>query len=143
MSSLLDSTTRICNRAFDTLLLQHPTRTSLGIALGLVLDGLRAFFGPSLSRLTWASTERIHLWHLIAAGVVVVHLPTFLHAVRHRPLGQEQIDGIISIIEKANLPQDEKRTEYRRLLQRVIESVALAEPMQRKIRDTEAVDSPS
>jgi len=66
MKSWIDNASRIASRAIELLLLDHPTRTSLGVILGGGLHGIFELLNPLISRVSWLAPERVTPFHFLA-----------------------------------------------------------------------------
>lgn len=117
----IDNLTLYYRKAINILFLKHPTRTCLGVIFGYCMDCLINLFYPSLERLSFINIGSINLVHLIAIGIFLAHLPTFINFVYKKSYGEESIDQILALIENGNFSDDEKRQQYRNLINKVFE----------------------
>jgi hypothetical protein len=130
-----DRISRIINIAVDLLLINYPTRTSLGVVLGIVLDFFFSLFYPLISRNEYLDPERISRWQFAAVGVLIVHLPTIRGFLSKQPDFPEPIENAIKVIEGSNLSKEEKRQQYRLLIEKVLESVVLNKDTDAEMKD--------
>ncbi len=117
----LDKITLFYHRGVDILFIKHPTRTSLGVIFGFILDGLINLFFPVLDKSSIIAITHIRLWHSIAAGICLLHSPSFFRFIFRKPIGPESIDEIIEIINATNLTEIEKREKFEKVIDKVIE----------------------
>ena len=73
-----NETSEITRKAINILFVANPKGTSIGIFLGVVLDGLVGLFTPLLKSIQWLSISAIKTWHLIGFGVFSMNLPSYL-----------------------------------------------------------------
>jgi len=122
-----DTATRFLNRAFDLMFTKYPTRTSIGVFVGVTLDGIAAVLVPVMSVAMAAAIGHVKLWHYVALGVVLLHVPTLVHLVRHRADLDEQCEHAIAVIERAPVGVEEKRSMYRELVRRVMDQLVVTQ----------------
>lgn len=137
MNGFRDKTSRFINHAVELLLIKYPTRTSLGIMLGLVLDLLFNAFDPLISRAEWLAPEKISRWQFMPLGIIIAHLRTIIGLFFVRSDFPEAIENTIRLIEDSNLSSTEKRQQYRLLIQSVIENVTLNKATKTEIREVQ------
>jgi hypothetical protein len=111
-------------RILDALLVRNPERTAVGVAIGFGIDGVLGVFQPlmvsrglDLSRFEW--------WASVCLGLVLVHLPFVVWSVRHKPLISDELESLIKLIERTNIGELEKRTAYRRVVNKCIDEFSL------------------
>ncbi len=134
MNERADKTSRFVSAAIELLLISYPTRTSLGVVLGLVLDFFFQLLYPLILQVEYLDPERISRWQFIPLGILIAHLPTifgFFLASSHFP---EVVENAIRMIETSNLSREEKRQQYRALIEKVLENVALNKATDAKIK---------
>lgn len=114
-------------RLLDVLFLRNPERTAVGATLGFALHGAFGVFQPLISAKGFPLGDW-EWWASMSTGVVLVHLPFILWSVRTRPLISDELDALIELIESTNIGALEKRTAYRRVVNKCIEEFSLSVP---------------
>jgi hypothetical protein len=120
-----DEISEITRKAINILFVANPRGTSLGIFIGVVLDGLVGLFTPLLKSIQWLSISAIKIWHLIGLGVFSMNLPSYLKRKEVDPSIKNAISFIESEKEKGNITEWQARQMYVNLHTKVLESVAL------------------
>ena len=108
MSSIGDKTSFYFNRAVELLFLSQPTRTSMGIILGVILNGLLSLFEPILVDYHFINIQSLKPWHLIAFGVLVANIRSFFRAFRKQSIDDENIDKVFQLIQDGNFSKFRK-----------------------------------
>lgn len=137
MSEQRNLITQAIARALGFVMTQHPLRTSLGVILGCALAFLTVIFEPALSKLAFLKLTDAPLIGWIAVGILVMHFPTLLFLVRRKPIGTEAIDQVIEVIERSNFSDTEKRSQYRALVSRMSQRIALSKKTKGEVRAVE------
>jgi hypothetical protein len=133
----VDNWTRVVDRALDTIFAKYPARTGLGVILGCALAFLARLFAPTLLTLKYADFSGAPWWGWIPIGILIMHSPTIVSLFKKQAIGNDLIDRALDLIERANFTQAEKRQQYRTLIERVANSVALSHETQREVRSIE------
>jgi hypothetical protein len=120
-----DQLTEIGRKAINILFVSNPKGTSIGIFIGVVLDGLLGLFSPLLKAIEWISISAIKLWHLIGFGVISMNLPAYLSRKEIDPSIKNAIAFIEEEKAKGNITEWQARQMYANLNQKVLESIAL------------------
>ncbi len=115
----------ITRKALSILFVANPKGTSLGIFIGVLLDGLIGLFSPLLKSIQWLSISAVKTWHLIGLGVFSMNLPSYLRRKEVDPSIKNAIAFIESEKEKGNIAEWQARQMYVNLHTKVLESVAL------------------
>ena len=132
-----DKITLGINRAMDLLFLKHPTKTSLGILLGLVVHGGISLFTPYLKQFSFISISNIRLWHVIPFGVCLIYIREIVTNLISPPAGNESVDDLLRIIRLGNFSAAEKRRKYRELSEKFMEKAFSDNVVKDKIKQTE------
>lgn len=83
-------------------------------------------FSPALLSIKWINLDRLEVYHFICAGIVLVHIPNIRKYCRTSTLvSNESVDEALEMIDKAPLKDWEKRAEYRKLISKVIDNIAV------------------
>lgn len=138
MNDTKNTWTDVTNRALDLLFTKHPVRTSIGVVLGLVFAFLVELFMPALKTVTFANFAGVPKWGWIPVGILVAHVPTVLAFVMTKPISNETIEEIVTLIEQANFSKGEKRQQYRLLISKVSENMTLKQLAAQEIRAAES-----
>lgn len=133
----VDWWTRYLDRALDIIFAKYPARTGLGIVIGCALYSLTLLFEPALKAVTFAKFKDVPWWSWLPIGILIMHSPTIIALFKQRPVGDDKIDQALDLIERGNFTQAEKRQQYRKLIELVINEIALPEDAQRKINRIE------
>jgi hypothetical protein len=112
-------------RVVDILLIRNPERTAIGVLLGLAIQGIFDVVSPLLIH-NGISIGRLDWWASISCGIVVVHLPFIVWSISHRPLVNDELEGIIRLVESTNIGELEKRSAYRQVVNKCIEQFSLS-----------------
>ncbi len=126
-----DQITELARKSINILFISNPRGTSIGILIGVVLDGLNGFISPALNT-AWTSASSIELWHFIGLGIVSMNLPSYL---RRKEIDSSIINAISFIEEqkaKGNIADWQVKQMYSNLHQKVLESVSLENDKQEK-----------
>jgi len=117
--------TAVLLRVVDILLIRNPERTAIGVLLGLAIQGIFDVLFPLLVQ-HGVSIGRMDWWASISCGVVFVHLPFIVWSISHRPLVNDELEGIIQLVESTNIGELEKRSAYRQVVNKCIEQFSLS-----------------
>jgi hypothetical protein len=112
-------------RCVDILLMKNPERTVLGVLLGITLSFLSKLFEPSLVKIDSISLAKVHVWEFISLGILAIHFPYVISKIIRKPRINDDVDEVISLIEKSNFSEKEKRQMYRNLVNKCISSLSL------------------
>lgn len=113
------------NHALDILLAKHPERTSIGIAIGVMLGFLNNILQPLLKKWnTIIDVSNTSVWGWISIGIVFMHIPTIIHQFRKISIENDSLDQILNLIERGDFTPLEKRQHYRDLIARASKNIA-------------------
>lgn len=117
--------TEIFRKAINILFVSNPRGTSIGVLIGVILDGLLGLFQPILKAAEAFNWGAIKMWHLVGFGVLSMNLPSYLR--------RKDIDP--SILNAIKYIEDQKANEqisdwqasqmYVNLHQKVLENIDL------------------
>ena len=125
MSNAIDKVSAAALRLLDALLLRNPERTAIGGMLGLSLHGLFGILRPLLSE-KGIVIGQVDWWASLSLGIVIVHLPFLIWSIRRRPLISDELESLIKLIESTNIGEQEKRSAYRKVVNKCIEEFSLS-----------------
>ena len=137
MTDKADMWSSLGTKAIDVIFARYPARTSLGVIFGGVIDFLVQLFAPALSSLKFADFTASPRWGWWLLGILIMHAPTIFTTFRQKQNGDEQIDRALDLIERGNFTKAEKRQQYRKLIERVANNVALKPVLKKELRETE------
>jgi len=133
-----DQITEIARKAINILFVSNPKGTSIGIFLGVVIEGVIGLFSPFLKTIELINISAIKLWHLIGFGIVSMNLPEYIRRKEIDPSIKNAIEFIENEKLKGNINEWQARQMYSNLHKKVLESVALET---REQKATERVNS--
>lgn len=137
MSDQADLFSRVVDRALDVLFAKYPARTGLGVVLGGTLAFLARLFEPGLRTFAVLDIGNAPLWGWFAVGILILHTPTIRALFKQQPIGNDAIDQALDLIDRGNFTQSEKRQQYRTLIAKATESIALSSATQREVSNVE------
>lgn len=120
-----DQVSEITRKVVNILFVSNPKGTSLGVLVGVVLDGFLGVFSPALKAIEWINVAAIKTWHLIGLGVFSMNLPSYLKRNDIDTSIINAISFIESEKEKGNVSDWQARQMYFNLHQKVLESITL------------------
>lgn len=120
-----DQITVFARKAINILFASNPKGTSLGILIGVSLDGLLGFFSPLMKTWEWANAAALKTWHLIAIGVIGMNLPAYLARNKIDQSILNAIDYIERQKSSGNINDWQARQMFFKLHEKVLESVTL------------------
>lgn len=123
VSDTWDKVSMVFLRLMDTLLLRNPERTAVGGMLGLTIHGIVTALRPAMASRGLGSIE---WWASLSVGIVIVHLPFVVSSVRRKPLINDEVEGLIKLIESTNMSESEKRAAYREVVNKCIAEFSLS-----------------
>lgn len=128
---------RIILKAINILLIKYPERTGYGILLGSVLYFFTRLFSPLLKNKSFIDIEAAPFWGWIPLGIILTHFPFVIWSFFHKSKIDDNIDSIISVIEKSNTTEIEKRQLFRKLINKCVSNVILKENILSDFQKTE------
>jgi hypothetical protein len=132
----LDKITLFLNRAIDILFLKHPLRTSIGMLIGLFIDGLAIVFKPIIYEIDWINIENIKIYHYLSAGILIVHFPTLISYIFSKPTIDESVSESIKLIKTSGFSKTEQKLYYRKLIEKVLQRVILNDDIKKQLGST-------
>ena len=139
-----DNLTLMARKALNVLFVSNPKGTSLGVLLGVIIEGVLGLFSPVLKTIEMINIAAVKTWHLMAGGVVVMNLPSYLDRKKVDPSILNAIAFIEEQKNKADLPDWQVKQMYTNLFQKVLENVSLNAEGEKTAEDIrELITSPS
>jgi hypothetical protein len=135
----IDFLSKVFDRALDIVFVKYPARTGLGVIFGCTLSFFAHLFSPALSQIAFADFVGAPWWGWVPVGIVIMHVPTIASFFRQQPVGNESLDQAIDLIERASFSKEERRQQYRNLLERITSNIVLSQETQRQISALERV----
>ncbi|HEP9600325.1 hypothetical protein N0786_00785 [Pseudomonas aeruginosa] len=136
-----DQISGMFRKAINVLFVSNPRGTSIGILIGVLLDGLLGLISPMTKLWGWANISAIKIWHLMAGGVVIMNLPTYLTRKKVDPSILNAIDYIEEQKKNRTITGWQASQMYRNLHQKVLESVTLDDRTQATANSLQAVST--
>ncbi|NWD88230.1 hypothetical protein [Pseudomonas sp. K5002] len=120
-----DQASEFARRAINVLFVANPKGTSIGILIGVILDGLIGFFSPLLKTIEWVSFSAVKIWHLMGLGVVVMNFPAYLYRKDVDPSIIKAFKLIDAQKANKSISGPQAKQLHVNLLNTVIQSIAL------------------
>lgn len=131
----MDELTGLGRKAINILFVDNPTGTSLGVLIGIILQGVIALFEPVLKSIEIINIAAIKTWHLVCLGVVSINVPQYLRRYKIDPSIESAIDYIEQQKKSGRISDWQSKQMYSNLHNKVLESVTL-ETERKKIADS-------
>ena len=112
-------------KSISIFFVSNPRGTSMGVLVGVVLDGVLGLFSPALKSLEALNLGAIKMWHLIGLGVVSMNLPSYLRRNEIDPSILNAIKYIEEQKKSHNISDWQASQMYTNLHNKVLESVTL------------------
>lgn len=122
-----DEFTQICRKALNILFVSNAQGTALGVACGLISQGLLAFFMPTLKTIGGLDFDAIKFWHLTAFWVFIFNIKPYMNRHNPDPKIEAAIAQIKSLESKGLITKAQAKIQYLELSQRVVSSVTLSD----------------
>lgn len=120
------------SKAVNGLYLNNQAKTSLGVLLGFVFDGVLPLLAP-------ISLVALKLYHYIAGGIIIVHLRSLVAYTFSSPKRDEPVDKAFDLIEaikkKTDVPEFKINQMYLKVVENYLESVTLNEKTAKQIKE--------
>jgi uncharacterized membrane-anchored protein YitT (DUF2179 family) len=120
-----DKATELTRKAINVLFVANPVGTSIGVLIGVVLDGIIGLLTPFLKTFEIINIAAIKLWHLVCFGVVSINTPNYLRRKEVDSSIQNAIDYIEEQKNNNSITEWQAKQMYANLHQKVLENVAL------------------
>lgn len=117
--------TQYFRKSINILFVSNPRGTSLGVFIGVVLDGIIGFFSPYLKSIEAINISAVKMWHLIGLGVLFTNLPEHLKRKGIDPSILNAIKYIEDQKTKKNISDWQAKQMYMNLHQTVLENITL------------------
>ncbi|MCR8923795.1 hypothetical protein NO559_13520 [Dasania sp. GY-MA-18] len=117
--------TEFFRKSINILFVSSPRGTSIGVLIGVILDGLLGLAYPLVKSIEFLNFSAIKMWHLIGLGVVSIHLPSYL---RRKEVDQSILNAIKYIEDQKknkSISDWQAKQMYFNLHNKVLESVTL------------------
>ena len=117
--------TEFIRKSINILFVANPRGTSIGVLIGVILDGILGLFSPLIKGVEALNFGAVKMCHLIGLGVVSMNLPNYLRRKEVDP----SISNAIKYIEEQKRNQSisdwQAKQMYANLHQKVLECVTL------------------
>jgi hypothetical protein len=117
--------TELFRKSINILFVSNPRGTSIGVLLGVVLDGVLGVFSPLLKSVEALSFSAIKMWHLIGFGVISMNAPGYLRRNEVDPSILKAIKYIEDQKKNGRITDWQAKQMYVNLHQKVLENVTL------------------
>jgi hypothetical protein len=127
-----DELSGFASKALNFLFLKNPTRTSIGVILGIVLSGFSPDFSPVLLDLTTFNFSAVHPVAWVALGILICNL-------RGSPFKEtlpEDIEIAFDLLqkaEKAGISKEELKMRYKMIAVKYIQNIGLNNKTQKEL----------
>jgi hypothetical protein len=134
----MDEVSGFASKALDFLFLKNPTRTSIGIIMGIVLSGFSPVFSPVLSDFINFNFSVVHPVAWIALGILVCNL-------RGSPFKEklpEDIEVAFDLLrkaEKAGISKEELKLSCKMIVIRYIQNIGLNAKTQKELEELKQI----
>ena len=109
-------------KSINILFVDNPRGTSLGIILGVLVEGVVAALGVTT----------LKIWHYAAAGILCFNIHPFLKRNKIPEQIEEAIVFIDEQVQKKRITELQARGMYMELYQKVLQNIHLDEDMKEK-----------
>jgi len=134
-----DQLTGLLRRSIDTLFLENPVGTSLGILLGLVMDGVFSASAAVFQGWIARAREALHWWTWVAFGILGFNLRPFLRRHKLDPALLEALDFIKQQERDKTVPKWQIRAMYQNLFTKVLERLVLEPDLEERLRSSREI----
>lgn len=120
-----DEITEVFRKAINILFVSNPRGTSIGVLIGVILDGLLGLFSPALKAIEILNIGVVKMWHLVGLGVASMNLPSYLRRNEIDPSISSAVKYIEDQKKNGRITEWQARQMYVNLHQKVLENVTL------------------
>lgn len=121
----IEEATELARKSINILFVSNPRGTSIGVLVGVLLEGVLGLFSPVLKSIEAINLGAIKMWHLIGLGVISMNLPDYLRRNDIDPSILNAIKYIEDQKKNQRISDWQARQMYVNLHQKVLESVTL------------------
>lgn len=121
----IEELTQSFRKSINILFVSNPRGTSLGVFMGVVLDGVLGLFSPFLKGIEVINIAAVKMWHMIGLGVLFANLPEYLKRNEIDPSILNAIKYIEDQKAKKNISDWQVKQMYMNLHQTVLENITL------------------
>jgi hypothetical protein len=131
-NQIMDELSSIASRGLDFLFLKNPTRTSIGILIGIMISGFSPAFNPVLLKLTNVDFSVVHTEAWLALGIL-------MSSLRGSPVKEklpEDIELVFDLLkkaERAGISKEELKNKYRIVAIKYIQNIGLNEESKKEL----------
>lgn len=125
MSEFLDKLSFSIKLATDILFVKNPVGTSMGVLLGIVLDGGANSAAPFFSTIQTIKSAGVGVLHYAAFGIFGFNLKTWLKRDEVDPKIKEALDFIDAQVQQGRLTRIQAKSRYNEIIAKVVENVRL------------------
>lgn len=117
---LLDKATQLFSRAAEILFIDNPQKTSLGVVLGIIINGTVDI----VLQITQYSLNISPIF-FICSGIFILHLPSIFSKHRISKDIETPMHYLRELQKNGNFSEAEKRAQWRRLVELVYQKVSV------------------
>ena len=126
--------TRYISLALDILFLKQPTRTSVGLILGLSSRTLFKFLSIWIIAFQAILSIGVSIWEFGLLGIFIVHIPTLIDVLSGKYLLTENEEKALAMIKEMKISDYDKQALYLDLVKKTLEKVNLNQEVQDELR---------
>lgn len=119
-----DDLSVLFRKAINVLFVSNPRGTSLGVVLGVLLEGLMGVFLPAIQSLVFLNFDKLRMWHYISFGVLAMNMPSFLKRDKVSPSIVNYLRFIKEQEKMNNISPKRAEELYNELFAKLLEDVA-------------------
>jgi hypothetical protein len=139
MSDLEDKASAFASRAIDLLFVVNPKGTSLGVALGVVLNGVIALFNPILSQIKSISIGAINIWHEVFFGVFIFNIRPYIRRNKVDDKLHEALEYVRKLEKENKITKVRASHMYNEILKELIRQVTLDGTHEKQKKDIQEI----
>lgn len=121
----INAITLIFRKVINYLFIDDPKATSMGVLLGVAADSIISIAQPFLKTIESIAISSVTTWHLLASGVLITNLPSFLRRKSVDPSITKALDYIKEQQKEGVIPEWRARQMYDQLFTEILERVTV------------------
>jgi len=147
IDDLKDQSSKLLSRSLDVLFIEDEVRTSLGIIIGVVFQGIILATEPAWKKSNLFNFSNLDTLHYLSFGIFILFLPNIIRLLRGeskettllKQAGENVIAALDAIDEakKRGAPKSVTTQMYRNLQQQVLKNTHLNEKTQQELKELE------
>ncbi len=142
MQNLTDIATRIIRISLNFIFVREPTRTSIGVLMGVLLQAIVILFNPLLSQYNnIVDFASLSIFQYTIFGIILVYLPLIISFVfsDKTQINDESVEMLLRKIDR--IKEDGKLTDeqvqhlYLKVVEKVVENTQLKQDVQKELNE--------